>query len=187
MNISEVTFLQALYKDSLVQFVLPTITIFLTIVMLHFMWRFIRFGESSKYQFFVLIITALITFPSGGFLAYKQYKDRNYTIADMQSEFNTLKTTQPTAYNELVANKILNAYSQCYSSGYADLTNKSNTFKCPRKFFYEKYLPDVVFATPKSANPDEKNGDYSLWWFIGAILVLYFVFRGKKNRNHDEN
>ena len=182
MNIQEVTLLQALYHENQILFYLPTIAIFSTTLMIVCGWTYMRKSESSVSDHIFLVIVGSIAVFSSGYVAYSNYKDNHYSITELQSELKGIEVTQPNLYNKAAAESLLTSYAKCYESGHVGQTSSRNIMGCPRQYFFEEYLPDVVYTENKTVPSTNKDNEESgsLWIWIAGIVILFLIFR-KKN------
>ena len=182
MNIQEVTLLQALYHENQILFYLPVIAVFSWLFMANRMWVYARTGRTSFSGNIVFAVFSMIAFLSSGYIVYSKYKDNHYSMTVLQSELKSIEVTQPNLYNKAAADSLLTSYAKCYESGHVGQTNSKNIMGCPRQYFFEEYLPDVVYTenrTVLSTNKDNEESS-SLWIWIAGIVILFLIFR-KKN------
>ena len=131
------------------------------------MWVYARTGRTSFSGNIVFAVFSMIAFFSSSYIAYSHYKCNHYSMTVLQSKLKTLEVKQPNLYNKASADTLLTSYAKCYEMG------------CPRQYFYEEYLPDVVYNENKTVtNTDKSNEESSnLWIWIVGVLVILLIFR----------
>ena len=97
---------------------------------------------------------------------FKEQKDANYSLTDLNTEIVLLKQNQPTAYNQGAADYVTNAYKQCYVGGYD--SSGGHSMQCPKLFFFDKYLTQLE-SKPTASKPNTESN----WWkyLLGAVAM----------------
>ena len=98
--------------------------------------------------------------------SFKEHKDANYSLTDLNTEIVLLKQNQPTAYTQGAADYVTNAYKQCYVGGYE--SSGGNSMQCPKSFFFDKYLAQLE-SKPTASKPNTESN----WWkyLLGAVAM----------------